>query len=80
MKHPRRYDYKIPLRYKTTLNILEKVYQAVSPYRYQGAEKEGKVDVLVLNFTKVVSDCRAILLLSKHGLHIQSWNYRTKHE
>jgi hypothetical protein len=48
------------------------VYQTVSPYNYEGAEKESKGDVLILNFTKVVSDCRAILLLSKNGLQIQA--------
>ncbi len=31
-----------------------------APYKYQGAEKESKRDELILNFTKVVSDCRAI--------------------
>lgn len=59
-------------RYETILSFLEEVYQTVSPYKYEGAEKESKRDVLILNFTKVVSDCRAILLLSKNGLQIQA--------
>jgi hypothetical protein len=54
------------------VGFLEGVYQTVSPYTYQGAEKESERDVLILNFTKIVSDCRSILLLSKHGLHIQA--------
>jgi hypothetical protein len=65
-------DAKTLAQYETILSFLEEVYQTVSPYNYQGAEKESKTDVLILNFTKVVSDCRAILLLSKHGLHIQA--------
>jgi hypothetical protein len=59
-------------QYETILRFLENVYQTVSPYRYEGAEKESKRDVLILSFTKVVSDCRAILLLSKNGLQIQA--------
>jgi len=59
-------------QYETILSFLEEVYQTVSPYNYEGAEKESKRDVLNLNFTKVVSDCRAILLLSKNSLQIQA--------
>jgi hypothetical protein len=59
-------------QYEMILSFLEEVYQSVSPYNYEGAEKESMRDVLILNFTKVVSDCRAILLLSKNGLHIQA--------
>ena len=59
-------------QYETILSFLEEVYQTVSPYKYEGAEKESKRDVLILNFTKVVSDCRTILLLSKNGLQIQA--------
>jgi hypothetical protein len=70
--HARALDAKTLAQYETILGFLEEVYQAVSPYNYHGAEKESKRDVLILNFTKVVSDCRAILLLSKHGLHIQA--------
>jgi hypothetical protein len=70
--HGRALDAKTLAQYETILGFLEEVYQTVSPYNYYGAEKESKRDVLILNFTKVVSDSRAILLLSKHGLHIQA--------
>ncbi len=71
-KRPQPFDDNTLAQYETILNFLEEVYQAVAPYKYQGAEKESKRDVLILNFTKVVSDSRAILLLSKHGLYIQA--------
>jgi hypothetical protein len=70
--HGKPLDGKTLTQYETILSFLEEVYQTVSPYNYEGPEKETKRDVLILNFTKVVSDCRAILLLSKHRLHIQA--------
>jgi archaellum component FlaG (FlaF/FlaG flagellin family) len=71
-KPPQPFDKQTLAQYETILNFLEDVYQTVAPYKYQGAEKESQRDVLILNFTKVVSDCRAILLLSKHGFYIQA--------
>lgn len=59
-------------QYEGKLAFLEEVYSAAGPYEHLGPERETKKEALILNFTKVVSDCRAILLLSKHHLYIQA--------
>jgi hypothetical protein len=58
--------------YSEILDFLEDVYSKRGVYQEGDANQEGKMDVLILNFTKVVNDCRAILLLSREGFYIQA--------
>lgn len=58
--------------YRVILDFLEEVYIQRGPYQQGDATQESSMDVLILNFTKVVNDCRAILLLSQSGFYIQA--------
>lgn len=58
--------------YDQILAFLEGVYGAAGEYREGELDEETARDVLLLNFTKVVNDCRAILALAGDGFYIQA--------
>ena len=47
-----------PDRFIRALDFLEGVYSRRGPYRRSDLAEESTMDILVLNFTKVVNDCR----------------------
>lgn len=58
--------------YSKVLDFLENVYSQRGKYTKGKPTRESVMDVLVLNFTKVVNDCRAILLLTQSGFYMQA--------
>lgn len=58
--------------YNEVLDLLEDAYRRRGQYQRGDPSQERTRDVLVLNFTKVVNDCRAILLLARSGFYIQA--------
>lgn len=58
--------------YSRTLDFLEGVYVRRGIYQSGVPSEESPLCVLVLNFTKVVNDSRAILLLAESGFFIQA--------
>ncbi|MCX5637732.1 MAG: hypothetical protein NTX52_08595 [Planctomycetota bacterium] len=58
--------------YTWILDFMETVYIEQGAYTGDQPSQERPIDVLVLNFTKVVNDCRAILLLVQRGFYIQA--------
>jgi hypothetical protein len=58
--------------YKSILDFLEAVYIRRGTYIRSDATEESPMDILVLNFTKVVNDCRAILFLTDQVFYIQA--------
>jgi len=58
--------------YTQILDFMETAYMKCGAYRDGQLSEERPIDVLVLNFTKVVNDCRAILLLVQQGFYIQA--------
>jgi hypothetical protein len=58
--------------YSRILDFLESVYTQRGTYTRATPTEESPMDVLVLNFTKVVNDCRAILMLADNGFFIQA--------
>ena len=54
------------------LDFLETAYSQRGVYRSNNLSKESAMDVICLNFTKVVNDTRAILLLAQQELYIQA--------
>lgn len=57
--------------YQDLLDFLEEVYEHRGQYEQGDPAEESTMDVLTLNFVKVVNDCRAILLLVQSGFLIQ---------
>jgi hypothetical protein len=58
--------------YNRVLNFLEEVCGRRGQYRRGDPSQESMMDILALNFVKVVNDCRAILLLTQAGFFIQA--------
>lgn len=58
--------------YEEALSLLEKVISRRGPYKFSKVSDERSIDVLCLNFTKVVNDIRAIILLVNNGYFIQA--------
>jgi len=58
--------------YNQILNLLETVYAKYGEYVPGNAKSDKTLDVLLLNFTKVVNDCRAIIYLIRGGFFIQA--------
>jgi hypothetical protein len=58
--------------YNRVLGFLEEVYDRRGRYEQGDPAQESMMDVLTLNFVKVVNDCRAILLLAQSGFYIQA--------
>ena len=58
--------------YNDVLDFLEKVYSKVGAYEPGDKNTDKSSDILILNFTKVVNDCRAIIYLINHGFYIQA--------
>jgi hypothetical protein len=58
--------------YEETLALLEKVISRRGPYKFSKISDERPIDVLCLNFTKVVNDTRAIILLGNNCYFIQA--------
>lgn len=58
--------------YNDILDFLEKAYASAGPYEPGDANTDSPVDALVLNFTKVVNDCRAIIYLIQEKFYIQA--------
>ena len=57
--------------YEETLPFLEKVIERRGIFHH-GASKERPIDVLCLNFTKVVNDTKAMMMLCANGFYIQA--------
>ncbi len=58
--------------YKKVLDFLENVYINCGPYEQGDACNERPIDVAFINFTKVVNDCRAVILLIENSFYIQA--------
>jgi|GEM_PF-3064275 len=58
--------------YNETLDLLEIIYAKAGQYEPGNVKTDKTLDVLLLNFTKVVNDCRAIIYLIKGGFYIQA--------
>lgn len=58
--------------YTRVLGFLEEVGARRGRFQPAGAAQEGTTGVLFLTFTKVVNDCRAILLLAQSGFYVQA--------
>lgn len=58
--------------YSNILDFLESVYTRRGTYSRATPREESPMDVLILNFTKVVNDCRAILMLADKRFYIQA--------
>jgi hypothetical protein len=58
--------------YDRVLTFLETVYAQRGAYERGNATAESPLDVLILNYTKVVNDCCAIRVLVQRGFYIQA--------
>lgn len=58
--------------YNQILDFLEVVYIKRGLYEQGDSCNERPIDVVVINFTKVVNDCRAVILLIENGFYIQA--------
>lgn len=58
--------------YNRILDFLEEVYIQRGEYQQGDITQESAIDVLILNFVKIVNDCRAVLLLAQSGFYIQA--------
>ena len=58
--------------YNDILDFLEDIYIQKGPYEYNDSPEERRTDVILLNFTKIINDCRAVLLLAQSGYLIQA--------
>jgi hypothetical protein len=58
--------------FNAALNFLERTYQGQEITRQKSAIQGDIRKALILNLTKVMNDCRAILLLAQAGFYIQA--------
>jgi len=66
------FNNKILGLYEEILEFLEIVYKSRGQYTLGNHNSNKPIDALVLNFIKVVNDCRSIILLCKEGFYIQA--------
>ena len=58
--------------YNTILDLLEDAYRQQARYGVDPLLQQSTREALLLNFAKVMNDCRAILLLVDRGFYIQA--------